>query len=105
AGYPWFNDWGRDTMIAFTGLVLSTGRFSDAKSILKTFKSFSDKGMLPNNFPDSKDMKADYNTIDGTLWYFYGVHKFLEYTKDYEFVEEELFETLKTIIECDILSI
>ncbi|MGL4997377.1 amylo-alpha-1,6-glucosidase [Cetobacterium sp.] len=102
AGYPWFNDWGRDTMIAFTGLVLSTGRFSDAKSILKTFKSFSDKGMLPNNFPDSKDMKADYNTIDGTLWYFYGVHKYLEYTKDYEFIENELFNTLKEIIEWHI---
>ncbi|MGL5901752.1 MAG: amylo-alpha-1,6-glucosidase [Cetobacterium sp.] len=99
AGYPWFNDWGRDTMIAFTGLVLSTERYEDAKSILKTFKKFTNLGMLPNNFPDSEDGKPEYNTIDGTLWYFYGVYKYLKCTNDYDFVEKELFETLKEIIE------
>lgn len=102
AGYPWFNDWGRDTMIAFTGLVLCTERYDEAKLILKTFKEYCDKGMLPNNFPDSEDATPAYNTIDGTLWYFYGVHKYLEYTKNYKFVQEELFETLEDILEWHI---
>lgn len=102
AGYPWFNDWGRDTMIAFTGLVLSTRRFEDGKSILRTFKKYCSEGMLPNNFPDSEGDQPIYNTIDGTLWYFYGIHKYLEYTGDIDFVKDELYDTLDEIIKWHI---
>lgn len=102
AGYPWFNDWGRDTMIAFTGLVLSTRRFEDAKSIFRTFKKFCSEGMLPNNFPDAEGDQPIYNTIDGSLWYFYGVYKYLEYTKDYDFIKNEIFTTLNSIIDWHI---
>lgn len=102
AGYPWFNDWGRDTMIAFTGLVLATRRFEDAKSILRTFKKYCDRGMLPNNFPDAEKDEPMYNTIDGSLWYFYGVYKYLEYTKDITFIKDEIYSVLKEIIEWHI---
>lgn len=102
AGYPWFNDWGRDTMIAFSGLTLTTQRFEDAKSILLTFRDYCSEGMLPNNFPDSKDAIPMYNNVDGTLWYFYGIYKYLEYTEDFEFIKSEIFPTLKEIIEYHI---
>lgn len=68
AGYPWFGDWGRDTMIALPGLTLKTGRFSSAKNILMTFARFIDKGMLPNNFPEHGEA-PQYNTVDAALWY------------------------------------
>src|SRR5579884_3076835 len=67
AGYPWFGDWGRDTMIALPGLCLATGRFDEARQILETFAHFIDRGMLPNVFPESG--AAEYNTADATLWY------------------------------------
>lgn len=68
AGYPWFGDWGRDTMIAFPGLTLKTGRFSSAKSILMTFARYVDQGMLPNTFPEH-GQTPQYNTVDASLWY------------------------------------
>lgn len=102
AGYPWFNDWGRDTMIALTGLTLTTGRFEDAKSIMRTFKNYCSEGMLPNHFPDSIEDKPAYNTLDGALWYFYGVQQYLIHTGDYKFVEEELYDTLEDIIKWHI---
>jgi predicted glycogen debranching enzyme len=68
AGYPWFGDWGRDTMIALPGLTLATGRFADARKILETFARFVDRGMLPNVFPGAGD-RAEYNTVDAALWY------------------------------------
>lgn len=68
AGYPWFGDWGRDTMIALPGLTLATGRFDTARRILETFLHFVDRGMLPNVFPGAGDV-ADYNTVDAALWY------------------------------------
>ncbi len=77
AGYPWFGDWGRDTMIALPGLTLTTGRYDIAKRILLTFADHIDQGMLPNRFPDHGD-KPEYNTADATLWY---VHAIYEYTK------------------------
>ncbi len=67
AGYPWFGDWGRDTMIALPGLCLATGRCDEARTILETFARFVDRGMLPNVFPESG--AAEYNTADATLWY------------------------------------
>jgi 4-alpha-glucanotransferase len=67
AGYPWFGDWGRDTMISLPGLCLASGRFGEARTILETFARFVDRGMLPNVFPEFG--AAEYNTVDATLWY------------------------------------
>ena len=87
AGYHWFTDWGRDTMIALPGLTLVTGRHKDAKSILETFaKSFSE-GMIPNRFPDHGE-SVEYNTVDATLWFFVAVKRYLEYTGDLPFVRK-----------------
>lgn len=101
AGYPWFMDWGRDTMIALQGLTLPTRRFREARQILESFSWFIKDGMLPNVFPnDSKDVPM-YNTIDAALWYFYSVYKYLEYTgggEDYKFVEEKIYSGLEEII-------
>ena len=101
AGYPWFMDWGRDTMIALQGLTLPTKRFKDARQILESFSWFVKKGMLPNVFPNSSKEEPMYNTIDAALWYFYSVYKYLEYTggkEDYEFVEEKIYASLEEII-------
>lgn len=102
AGYPWFNDWGRDTMIAFTGTTLVTKRFEEARSILLTFKKYCSEGMLPNTFPDSKKDTPMYNNVDGTLWYFYSIFKYFEYTKDLEFISNNLLDTLEEIIKWHI---
>jgi predicted glycogen debranching enzyme len=98
AGYPWFTDWGRDTMIAYTGVTLATGRYEDAKEILLTFVRYIKDGLIPNMFPDGNQQPL-YNTVDGTLWFFYAVNKYLEYTKDYKTVVEEIYPHLKNIIE------
>src|SRR5262249_4539245 len=65
AGYPWFSDWGRDTMIALPGLAIATGRFEDAAEILRTFARYTSQGMLPNRFPDGSE-PPEYNTVDAT---------------------------------------
>ena len=101
AGLPWFTDWGRDTMIAFTGLVLSTRRFKKAEEILLTFAKYVDHGMVPNMFPDDGQDPL-YNTVDASLWYFYAVDKYLSYnnTKEaYDFIQENIYPALKEIIE------
>ncbi|MBM6839124.1 glycogen debranching protein, partial [Clostridium saudiense] len=69
AGYPWFTDWGRDTMIAFEGLTLVTKRFNDAKEILESFARYIKNGLVPNVFPDI-NTEPGYNTVDASLWYF-----------------------------------
>lgn len=97
AGYPWFTDWGRDTMIAFTGLTLATGRFQDAREILFTFSKYVKHGMIPNVFPDAGHEPA-YNTVDAALWYFEAAYKYVKYTGDYNFIKENIFEALKQII-------
>lgn len=102
AGYPWFGDWGRDTMIALTGLTLSNNRFDDAKSILKTFSKYVNQGMLPNKFPDYDGEELMYNTIDASLWYFYAVYNYLKYSNDYEFVEKNILDSLEEILEFHI---
>jgi predicted glycogen debranching enzyme len=98
AGYHWFADWGRDTMIALPGLTLVTGRYDVARSILTEFARYVDQGMLPNRFSDSGEI-LEYNTIDATLWYFEAIRSLLQYTKDYEFVRIYLFSILTSIIE------
>jgi predicted glycogen debranching enzyme len=81
AGYPWFGDWGRDTMIALPGLTLASGRFETARRILQTFARFVDQGMLPNVFPGAGD-KPDYNSIDAALWYIEAWRAYVEVTRD-----------------------
>ncbi len=98
AGYHWFTDWSRDTMIALPGLCLSTGRFEDAKKILAAFAKSVDQGMLPNRFTDKGDV-PEYNNVDGTLWYFIAVYRYLKATDDKEFVLKELLPVLKDIID------
>lgn len=98
AGYPWFGDWGRDTMIALTGLTLATGRFADAASILKTFARHCSQGMLPNRFPDYAGEPLEYNTIDASLWYIHAIHNYLAYTGDHAFVQAELWPSMQAII-------
>lgn len=100
AGLPWFTDWGRDTMIAFTGLVLSTGRFDKAEEILLTFAQYVDHGMVPNMFPDNGQDPL-YNTVDASLWYFYAVDKYLEYNNTpvaYDFIQKNIYPALKEIV-------
>jgi len=97
AGYHWFADWGRDTMIALPGLALVTGRHEDAKEILKTFASHVSGGMIPNRFPDEGE-EPEYNTVDAALWFFTAIYKYLLHTKDLCFVEKEMLPILLEII-------
>ena len=97
AGLPWFTDWGRDTMISFTGATLVTKRFDEAKEILKSFSLYEKNGLIPNMFPDDGGQPL-YNTVDASLWYFYACYKYIEYTNDKEFIINEIYEILKNII-------
>lgn len=100
AGLPWFTDWGRDTMIAFTGLTLCTKRFKEAEEILLTFARYIRHGIVPNMFPDD-NMPPLYNTVDASLRYFYAVYQYLHYNPAAEaeaFVKEQIFPHLKEII-------
>ena len=101
AGYHWFADWGRDTMIALPGLTLVNGRWDIARNILAKFAAHVDKGMLPNRFPDAGEA-PEYNTVDATLWFFEAVRSFLQYTGDYEFVRTKLYAVLQDIVEWHI---
>ena len=97
AGYYWFGDWGRDTMIALPGLTLPTGKYDVARSILRTFTTHVDQGMLPNRFPDVGET-PEYNTVDATLWFFEAARAYLAYTSDLEFVRDELYPVFADII-------
>ena len=97
AGYPWFGDWGRDTMISLPGLTLATGRQQIARRILATFASFVSQGMLPNVFPGAGE-RADYNTADASLWFFEAWRAYFEVTKDVAALRE-MFPVLSDMIE------
>ncbi|MBC1219621.1 amylo-alpha-1,6-glucosidase [Nostoc sp. UCD121] len=97
AGYHWFSDWGRDTMISLPGLTISTGRPEVARSILRTFARYVDQGMLPNRFPDAGE-QPEYNTVDATLWYFEAVRAYYSATDDDNLLGE-LFPILADIID------
>jgi predicted glycogen debranching enzyme len=97
AGYHWFSDWGRDTMIALPGLTLPTGKHDVARSILRTFAQNVDQGMLPNRFPDAGET-PEYNTVDATLWFFEAARAYLAYTGDLDFVRNELYPVFADII-------
>src|SRR2546425_5040787 len=97
AGYHWFCDWGRDTMIALPSLTLTTGRPEVARKILSTFTRFVERGMLPNVFPDTGET-PEYNTVDATLWYFEALRQCWEATRDAEFLDR-LYPVLAEIID------
>ena len=98
AGYHWFSDWGRDTMIALPGLTLATGRADIAKSILLEFAQHVDRGMLPNRFPDAGE-QPEYNTVDATLWFFEAIRALAEHANDYEFIEANFYAVLNDMID------
>ncbi len=98
AGYHWFTDWSRDTMISLPGLCLQTSRFEDAKKIIAVFGRSVSMGMLPNRFRDNND-PPEYNNVDGTLWYFNAVYSYIQMTGDREFILREILPVLKDIIE------
>ncbi|WP_292466448.1 amylo-alpha-1,6-glucosidase [Methanolobus sp.] len=98
AGYHWFGDWGRDTMISLPGLTLVTGRFSDARSILSTFAASCKDGLIPNNFPENASHSPLYNTVDASLWFVHAVGRYLDYTGDVEFTEK-LWPTVENILD------
>jgi predicted glycogen debranching enzyme len=98
AGYHWFTDWGRDTMISLPGLCLETGRYEDARKIIDVFAKSVSEGMLPNRFQDNNE-PPEYNNVDGTLWYFNAVFSYFQKTNDRKFVLEEILPVLKNIIE------
>ncbi len=100
AGYPWFTDWGRDSMISLPGLLLSTGRYSEARDLIKAFVSFAHNGLIPNRFPDNGEA-PEYNTADATLWMFHALNRYLATTSDWTLLKE-LFPALETIIEWHI---
>jgi len=97
AGYPWFSDWGRDTMISLPGLTLPSLRFDVARGMLRTFAHSVSQGMIPNRFPDAGEA-PEYNTVDATLWFFEAVRAYLAATHDSDFVREELYNILADII-------
>ncbi len=97
AGYPWFGDWGRDTMISLPGLTLVTGRHDVAARVLRTFARFVDRGMLPNRFPDEGET-PEYNTVDATLWYFEAIRAYHAATDD-DGLLGDLFPVLQEIVE------
>ncbi len=100
AGYPWFADWGRDSMISLPGLLLSTGRYKEARGLLQAFASYTHEGLIPNRFPDSGEA-PEYNTIDGTLWLFHALDRYFTITGDWSLIEE-LFLTLSNIIDMHV---
>ncbi len=98
AGYPWFEDWGRDTFISLPGLALVTGRFDVAKSILSTFADHMRRGLLPNRFPD-KAFTPDYNTVDASMWFVHAAYCYWRYTGDEAFLTKYLYPKLCEIME------
>jgi predicted glycogen debranching enzyme len=97
AGYHWFGDWGRDTMISLEGLTLCTGRWREAAAILRTFSHYVRDGLLPNLFPEG-EREALYHTVDATLWYFHAVDRYATITGDHALVRA-LFPVLQSIID------
>jgi len=97
AGYHWFTDWGRDTMISLAGLAFATGQFDTAREILLAFAEVLNEGLIPNRFSDSGE-QPEYNTVDGTLWFVHAIGEFLRRGQDEQFVRRYLYERLKEII-------
>jgi predicted glycogen debranching enzyme len=97
AGYPWFSDWGRDTLISLPGITLVTKRFDNARYILQSFAAFCKNGLIPNVFGE-RDAQPAYNTVDASLWYIDRISQYLKYTNDTNLVMK-LWPTLESIID------
>lgn len=97
AGYPWFLDWGRDTLISFEGVLLKTRRFSEAKEVLLTCIRDVKYGLVPNGY-SGYDSRPLYNSVDASLLLFEEVKKFLKYTNEYEWIKENIYPTLIKIM-------
>jgi glycogen debranching enzyme len=98
AGFPWFTDWGRDTMISLPGLLISRGMLDEASAVLRCFLGHLDQGLIPNRFPDSGE-RPEYNTADATLWLFIAVHHLLAAGGSEAFVRDEVLPKLLEIIQ------
>jgi predicted glycogen debranching enzyme len=101
AGYPWFGDWGRDTMISLPGLTLCTARSALAKEILEEFAKWIQDGMLPNTFPDHGE-QPQYNSVDSALWYFEAVRAYADLTHDYDWIFRRIYGPLGEIVDAYI---
>ena len=101
AGYPWFTDWGRDTMIALPGLCLTTGRYAVAREILTSFAGAVHNGLLPNRFSDN-GQGAEYNTVDASLWFFHAVYAYAQASGDWGFAQAEMLPVLQAILDAHI---
>ena len=104
AGYPWFLDWGRDSLIAFEGLLLKTKRYDIAKEIILTMIRDIKYGLVPNGY-SGFDNRPLYNSVDASLLLFEQIQKYINYTGDYEFIKENVYEKLEKIIENYIIGI
>jgi len=98
AGYPWFTDWGRDTMISLPGLLVARGRLDDARSVIAGFLAHLDRGLIPNRFPDDAG-PPEYNTADATLWLFQAVHAYASSGGDAGFVRDVVYPAARRIID------
>lgn len=97
AGYPWFADWGRDSMIALPGLLLCTGRFTEACQVLNVFAQYVSEGMIPNRFDDYTN-EPSYNTVDASLWFIHSCYEYLAYTDDRKTFESMLLPACREIV-------
>jgi len=100
AGYPWFGEWGRDALVSFEGICLSTGRYGLARKVLLRYAGLEKEGQIPN-FVDGKGV-AQYTSADAAMWFLNAVHAYCAHTQDYEFVRKNLWETAKDIVRCSI---
>jgi glycogen debranching enzyme len=98
AGYPWFTDWGRDTMISLPGLLIAPGRLREAREIMEGFLAYLNNGLLPNRFPDAGEL-PEYNTADATLWMFQAVRAYLEAGGDPQFLRDVFYRAGKEIVD------
>lgn len=98
AGYPWFADWGRDTMISLPGLFLTTRRFEEAGQVLSVFAQYTDKGMIPNRFDDYSN-EPHYNTVDASLWFIHAAHEYLRLSGDEKTFKSKLLPACRAIID------
>lgn len=100
AGYHWFTDWGRDTMISLEGLTLVTGRIGEARSILRAFAHYARDGLIPNLFPEGEDQGL-YHTADATLWFFHALKRYIDYSHDTATLRL-LLPLLKDVVRCHV---
>jgi len=98
AGFPWFADWGRDTFISLPGLLLATGRYEEAGSVLRTFAAAADGGMIPNRF-DDRTGEAHFNSVDASLWFIHAVFEYLDATGDAAMVARDLLPAMRRIVD------